>query len=379
MLLVMAVGAGSASASGFNSEWYPANVSGETVNFAPEFHIGWGGFGCKDGLSFEGAVLEMGGPTLSPSSMTDGKCSVGGAVFTMHMNGCRTIFHADGTMDIGPPGCGPISFTTAVYPCEVTIGSQTGLTGVSYENVEKHILINARVTGFKYTQKGSKCTAGTYTDGQLAANWKTAATYGGGINTGLSFGPIPTGVFISSEHKLDAEAFPVSLSGSQTGSPLIFGSTYGSVKCPYAKFSGELSAASAEVSLQADYSAGCTSNGISGSTTVMNGCAYVAHIAGSGPPYTGTMDIACPAGKAIEIRAIVAGVTKCTTTIAAQSGLSGFTFTNTGSGSGRAVEVGFNLSAIHYHQQEGTGLGRCTTGDFENGTYTGKVILSGAR
>jgi len=385
MLLVMAVGAGSASASGFNAEKYPASVSGTPVAGSPPvISIDWGSFSCGKNygtnLTFAGAELETGGPTLSPSSMNDGYCSAAGVAFTMHMNGCRTIFHADGTMDIGPPGCGPISFTTSVYPCEVTIGSQTGLPGLSYENREKHVRINASVKGMKYTQKGSKCTAGTYTDGQLNGSWEAYAT-SGGVNTGLSFGPIPTGVFVSSEYKLDAEAFPVSISGAQPfGNPNVFGTTFGTVRCPSATFNGEPSAASADLSLQADYSTGCVTNGTSGTTMAMNGCTYVLHIAGSGPPYTGTEDIACPAEKVIEIIYKVLGETKCTWTIGAQSGLSGLTFTNTGSGSKRAVEVGYNLSGIHYHQWEGSGFGRCTpTGDYTNGTYTGNVTLSGTR
>src|SRR5262249_13549460 len=157
-------------------------------------------------FAFQGAQLEAAGPTLSPSSMSDGECSFAGAPFIMHMNGCRTIFHEDGTMDIGPPGCGPISYTTTVYPCEVTIGGQTGLTGISYKNVEGHVYIKADVTGIQYTQKGKKCTAGTYTDGGWWGGWEAYA-FIGGVVQGMSFQkPVPTGVFVSLEHKFNAEA-----------------------------------------------------------------------------------------------------------------------------------------------------------------------------
>jgi len=379
MVLALSVGASAASAAGFytDSSAGITQVTGTQVAPNSEFAFPSGGFQCWN-QNFSGAPLDDPGTTLSPTSMNDGECSYAGTQFVMHMNGCRTIYHANGTMDIGPAGCGPISLKTP-YSCEMTIPAQTGLGGVSYENVEnKRVKIKQSVTGLKYTEKG-KCKEGTYTDGSWYGNWEAYAT-DGGVVTGLHFGPVPTGIFVSSEYKLDAEGFPVSLSGSQTsGSPITLGTTYGSVKCPNGTFSGEPSAASAEVSLQADYSSGCAANGISGATMVMNGCTYVAHIAGSGPPYTGTADIACPAGKAIEIVAKILGETKCTLTIGAQSGLSGLTFTNAGSGSGRKVELGFNLSAIHYHQQEGTGFGRCTTGDYENGTYKGNLSLTGIR
>jgi hypothetical protein len=378
MVLAMGIGAGTAGAAAFYVD-NPYSGGAKTVEGTQiakgEFSFSGGPVGCS-GQNFHNAPLEEPGTTLTPTYMDDGYC---GAYVSKELNGCRPIFHADHTMDIGPAGCGPIVFKTP-YSCEFTIPAQTGLGEVAYHNVEgsPSVDIVQRVSGMEYTQKG-KCTAGTFTNGKWYAEWN-AAGFVSGIPTGFHFGPVPTGIFVSPEYKLDAEGFPVSLSGSQpSGAPHKFGTAYGTVQCETAQFSGEPSAASTEVSLQPSYSGSCTSNGLTGTTVAMNGCTYVAHIAASGPPYTGTADIACPAGKSMEIVMKVLGTTKCTWAIGAQSGLSGLTFTNSGSGVNRQVTVGYNLSGIAYHQQEGSGLGKCTTGNYENGTYQGDLPLTGTR
>jgi hypothetical protein len=98
-----------------------------------------------------------------------------------------------------------------------------------------------------------------------------------------------------------------------------------------------------------------------------NGCKYVFHLAQGST--TGTVDIECEAGKAIEIE--VGNI--CKYTIGTQTGLSSVSFKTTGSGATREVIAEPNIDGI---------VSTRTTNDFfcpasGLGTYTGSVTTTG--
>jgi hypothetical protein len=99
-----------------------------------------------------------------------------------------------------------------------------------------------------------------------------------------------------------------------------------------------------------------------------NGCKAVVHAAKGST--TGTVDIECEAGKAIEIK--VGSI--CTYTIGTQTGLSSVSFKNTGSGTTREVIAEPNVKGITSTR---------TTNDFfcpaggSTGTYTGTSTGTG--
>jgi hypothetical protein len=371
------IGVGSAAGSGFTATSLPAYVSG-SINGAH----GLAGTGWETkctGLGFK-ATAGYPAETLTTTSIEDGSCFPSSGS-TLKTNGCQFTFRPGaetspgnfkGTYDIGPAGCVPITLTIPFKPmsCEVTIGAQTGLPATFINYISS---VGIAISGpLKYTEKrlgtSSTCTNGTFTNGQWQGEWIVS---GEGIQVASK---ILTLIAIEgSPASLVADKFPAALSGTQAGAH-DFGTSYGKISCNGAQFSGEASAITANFALGTAYS-DCRTLGIPGTTINMNGCQYLIHVTNTGAPYGGTADVQCPAGKSIEILTKIVGTLKCTTTIAAQSGLSGLTFENY---SGAYVSVGMNLSGLKYHQEKGAGAGPCSTGDFTNGTYAGSFTMTGS-
>jgi hypothetical protein len=188
----------------------------------------------------------------------------------------------------------------------------------------------------------------------------------------------PSGIAIGgTPPKLVAGTYPITISGGQ-GTQHVMSLQAGSLKCTTAKFNTSASGSTAQLTVGAEYS-GCTAFGFP-ATVSMNGCTYTFNILNQAPvgsAYAGHADIACPAGKSISIIASGAGLTKCTVTILAQTTDSeGLTFTNQSSIS--TIGLSLAIKGIDYHQQEGSGLGRCSTADPTAGTYTGSSTLVGS-
>ncbi|MGC1165193.1 MAG: hypothetical protein WA862_03715 [Solirubrobacterales bacterium] len=384
LALTAAIGGTSASATGFVSDFSNGytTINGSGIGTEHEIAINAGSFRCA-GFGFQAATPQS-ATSLTTSPLADSACGSG----TFKTNGCQFTFKPgeetapgsfNGTIDIGPPGCGPMSFT--IFACKATFGAQTGLNA-TYVNVGSGTTASVEVTlatsKLKYSQETSGgwfgCPNESNENGVYRGSWMVKATNPGGESTGLHV-VAETGIYVAGESpKFEAEKYPVSFAGAQaSANENKLTTTETKSSCTGASFAGELGAASTELGLAAQYS-GCNSLGFP-ATVAMNGCEYVLHVL-SGPAFAGTADISCPAGKEIVILVKVQGVTKCTTTIGAQGGLSGTTFTNLGTGNTRGVQVGFNLSGIKYHQQAGSGGGACkATGDFSDATYSGSATL----
>lgn len=191
----------------------------------------------------------------------------------------------------------------------------------------------------------------------------------------------PVGVYLSGEEsaeeskrpKLEAEAYPVSLTGLGSTAHA-FGTKLGQWSCSVAEFSQKLSAATSAQPLWMSYF-GCKAP--IGTVTAINanGCEYVLHVANAGPPYQGTLDMSCPEGKSYELVMTSAGTT-CTIAIPAQTGLKGVGLTNVGTGTERGVQAAFEVTGMSYSL-----LGPkliCQSGSYTNGTYTGTMTLHGS-
>ncbi|HEX6687676.1 MAG TPA: hypothetical protein VF085_03300, partial [Solirubrobacterales bacterium] len=190
----------------------------------------------------------------------------------------------------------------------------------------------------------------------------------------------PVGFFLAGEKseekakqpRFEAESYPVTLRGTQNTAH-VFTSQIGSWSCNTAEFFGEQSSATAEQWLWMSYFQ-CTPPFGSGSISP-NGCEYKLHVANSGPPYTGQLEVVCPKEKSYEL-SFTSGAVTCTMAIPAQTGLNGVSFKNTGTGSARAVEVSFNVTGLKYSLKGPPLL--CKAGAYENGTYTGTMTLHGS-
>ena len=169
MVALSAVGAASASATQFKCAEYPCTIKAVSASWSAEFPGGAdSAYKCEKGnLSGE---LNEASETLSMSLSEYEGCKVIGLLdpATVKMNGCKYLFHTNGTVDIGGEGCGPITVETGT--CVTQISSQSGLKSVSYKNVAGEVDISSRVSKLIYrvTKAGLGCgsakegRAGTY-------------------------------------------------------------------------------------------------------------------------------------------------------------------------------------------------------------------------
>jgi hypothetical protein len=101
-----------------------------------------------------------------------------------------------------------------------------------------------------------------------------------------------------------------------------------------------------------------------------NGCAFLFHLGANTEHLTGTMSIECPEGERIEIDA-----PECTITVPPQGNLGTVTFTNEGAEMTRSVVFDLGIAGLDYGEH-GAGCAN-ETGLTTNGTYSGKVTITG--
>jgi len=139
----------------------------------------------------------------------------------------------------------------------------------------------------------------------------------------------------------------------------------GTIECKKATFTGTEFVTSPQktVTVLPAYSE-CTFLGVANVAVNMNGCTYRFNQPTGTGPFTGTVNVLCPAGKKIEFEA-----TGCKISVGEQGPLSSVTFTNLATVP-KSVKVAANVSKIKY-----TAAGTCTVlGEKEDGTYSGTAI-----
>jgi hypothetical protein len=384
LALTAVLGAAGASAAELLTEKAPTTISSTGGEHRWEFHTA---FQVCDAPQLEGSLSATHNSQLN-ATPKNAACH---AQFTgpqMNMNGCTFVYRPgaqtgaatfNGTVDIACPGGNTISFDGGTPTCKVTVPAQNGLAA-TYENVgagkERAVSVSVAASGVTHTQvSGQYCinSLGTFSDGTWTGTWTIKGSSGGG-QAGIYVGTNPISV---SQGAISAGTYPASLVGEQNaGGAHVLSFQGGEVKCGSVKFSSSLSSAKAQFAVQSE-NGGCTVLGFPG-TVNMNGCTYTFNVLNQPPvgsTYGGHADIACPAGKAIEMVGSASGKVRCTVTIGAQTTDSeGLSFTNQWSS---VVNVGLAIKGIDYHQQKGEGLGACSTGDFTTGTYTGSSTLVG--
>lgn len=397
LALSVVAGASSAGASGFETDSYPATIKGSPTD--EEFFL-LGGLSAICGgqtLGIGGIDYPVGSFEASPSDTT---CTNFGSGHPLEMDGCELTLQPGtetapgkftGTIAIGPSGCGPITLTVKTR-CISKIGAQSGLKA-TYENIGKGstatIAVKLETDELTFTNThlggGASCKDGTFSNGSWDAAWSLSASDGGSQVGIRAASKLPTLIGVHGEEseveaeqpRFEAANYPVALSGSQDlAQPHTFGFKAGKASCENATFGSEVFGPTTELSVDAAYTGGCITLGFAGGSISMNGCGYAFHILNAGPPYAGEADIVCPEGKAIVIVSKLFGINKCTITIPAQTGIGGMGFQNYEWG--MVVNANLSLTGIQYHQQEGSGIGRCVgTGNFSDGTYTGVIPFQG--
>jgi hypothetical protein len=160
------------------------------------------------------------------------------------------------------------------------------------------------------------------------------------------------------------------ISASQSGSSSLV-TTAGSANCGSGSFVGaSIAAETSEVTVTPTYES-CTAFGFPGAVHV-NGCTYVLHI---GEATSGTADIKCPAGKELTITGLSAGIAKCIVHVKEQSGLGTVSYENLSTVNGPLVVAKFSLTGITYSHTAGEGVGKCTTGSSNSGTFSASILV----
>jgi hypothetical protein len=149
----------------------------------------------------------------------------------------------------------------------------------------------------------------------------------------------------------------------------------GTIECKKATFTGTEFVPSPRktVTVTPAYSE-CTFLKVTGVVVKTNGCTYTFNQPTGAGPFTGSVNVNCPKGSAIEFEANgctvkVSGHAKTETEEAENQGLNSVTFTNLATAP-KTVKVGAKVTGIAY-----TASGSCAViGLFKNGEYNGTAI-----
>lgn len=174
----------------------------------------------------------------------------------------------------------------------------------------------------------------------------------------------------SSQPRIEAPSYPEFLWGATE--PGIAWSLFEknglSADCETALFSGgDIAAATQEVALELLALSNCEFFGEYAAVS-MNGCEYVYEIENAGPPYVGSVDIACAAGKKIEI-----STTACSVKIPAQSAGGSVGYREADAGEGESA-VGFDVAATGLSYEANGPL--CFLIGSQGGAFGGALLLS---
>jgi hypothetical protein len=353
MALIAFTGAGTASASQFRAEKYPASIVGSQV-VQPVITLSGGNIKCPKNYLSGTLVSASGELPVDPTS--SGTCTAFGVKTTISTNSCKFVFNStnesapySGTFGVAcSKGGDSILYDAPSLPCKVTIPAQASLGSVEFANtgINAHRAVTAtlQVSNLKYTKTGVGCPGqGTFETGKITGSYSIEARSKAEPENAEEEG-IRNGFYLANEQVapgpalLRAELFPVKVAGSAFGTSLETPAGY--------QINGNLgletslSAASGVLNLTPGFS-GFT---YFGSKVVFtnNGCYLAAHLSSE---ITGTADIVCPAGQSISVKSVSSN---CVENILPQTGLNAVGFKNIGTETTRAVEITLALTGMKY-------------------------------
>ncbi|MFT3864758.1 MAG: hypothetical protein QM729_10840 [Solirubrobacterales bacterium] len=186
MLAVGVVGASAASAASFHSESSETFVLGSqsTQNV---FTVNSRTFKCST-VTFTGSFEGTSKSTLEEIHPEYGGCEAFGLEIAINTEGCNYTFDEPsgsgseshtGTVNLVCATGHEIEMNTASGVCVVTVGSQSGLSSVTYTDEgsgsSRSVLVTANVSGISVDVSGSTLICGT--------NGTRSATYTGSVST----------------------------------------------------------------------------------------------------------------------------------------------------------------------------------------------------
>jgi hypothetical protein len=155
-----------------------------------EFTVGTGIVKCT-GLAIPAATVANGTTQIEAHPEYSG-CKAFGVNANVVTTGCNYLFHLQAagasSTDVVCSGTSKITVTPVGIACTVTVGSQTGINGVTYENTSgtpADITQNINATNVEYTETGSGCSTpgtrktGTYKGKNTITGFEDVAKFEG--------------------------------------------------------------------------------------------------------------------------------------------------------------------------------------------------------
>ena len=228
---------------------------------------------------------------------------------------------------------------------------------------------------------------GSYLDG-----WEFTATDAGGEQIGLK--AAASAIYLDGEESAEPGKQPkvnvewsagwsaaTPLAGAQTSSHMLQ-TGIRSFTCNTVEFDGTLEP---EVTQGAGFVLWPTYENCTGNASLVDvdasACYYWVNVLNVGPPYAGGLDIACEAGKGIDVRFYSSeqdkkeGKTFCVLRVPSQELASGVGLENTGTGLTRGVALNLNLTGVTWTVVSG-GVGFCGKGN-SKAKYVGGASVFG--
>jgi hypothetical protein len=180
------------------------------------------------------------------------------------------------------------------------------------------------------------------------------------------------GASASETTSFTAAEYPAFVSGEQSepGSPILSFESGLTVSCEFGGVAGEITEATSELRVDPGFGA-CAAFGSEGSIEA-NGCGLAFHPgSGSGDEFTGSFDVACPAGQKLVVKG-----GNCEVQIGSQTGLGPVGYDEVTAAEPDEVEAGFEMEAASGFAYTKTvdgagcplsGTGAKTDGTFDNG------------
>jgi hypothetical protein len=419
MVAMFALGATIASAAQaegrFGADIYPTDPTGTSVGQISIFQAA-GTHITECSGSFPGTELEGPSAQLQIAPEYSGCSYDHGAPVKLVSNGCTYAWAiskltgtstADGTETINCPAGKEFKFIryeskskeeAGVPLCEYGMPAQGPLGGSEYSKLGSgstaHINLDWQSNVKANVLKGPKVVCGGAVGESIILSFvgsiELTATHNYSQN-GLTFGP--GDVYLAGEKsaepskqpRIESESLPTLIGGNQdAASPhlLDFGGVR-KISCGGVHLAGEVAGPVSQLPLSAEYS-GCTAAPSNLPSTVsMNSCHYTLHVLNVGPPYAGSVDVACSKeGDAIETKIYEnktkqeQGITLCVYKVGAQSGLEGVGLETGYYGSiFRGVKVSLGLKGATFSVTQGHKMICGVSGS--NLSYTGATTLYG--
>lgn len=427
---------------GFGEDEIGVQLNGEEIG-SQYLSTEVGAMSCSGG-AFHSGYFEGSVAGLLTSSAADWSCYLGGSK-AMQMNGCGFTLEPgvevaqdefEGTVAIGPAGCGPIEMEWWLGIKCLEIPSQSGLAA-RYWNEEgggkSTVRVEVQAEGLKHSLTGY-CGSGSYESGSWAGEWEiegeseasepidvvasdqlpatfrseaTSTTLAAspqgdqvlhmrgveiaceelGLSSGAIegiaaeavtvdpiYGDAEGGPCLMRVPLFEAEGYPVTLAGS---APTTLGTSLGEVSCEETALQGQISSATLKLTLGAEFDE-CHTTGWEFPTTVdTNSCQVTLRVENLAPPHLGKLGVFCEEeGDAIEYNVYNASETLlCKARVGPQKDHKGFQLSNVGEGSGRTIALEDEVEGLEYEYAGGT---LCPESEARSdGTLSGALSLEG--